>query len=285
MIIYVATNKINGKKYVGQTIGKINKRKWHHIGDAMRRNSQRAFHRAIRKYGEANFDWEVIERCKTIEELNGKERFYIKKLNTFYRDPKCWGYNLTIGGDGACGFKHKNVRRGSDNPMYGRVVSEETRVRIREAKRGCVGHPHTQEAKNKISSAHKGKKLSEEHRKKLSLAKLGKPGRPHSDAERKAASVRMTGNKLSKETKEKLRICNLGRKASEETRAKMSKALKGKGVKPVRCIELNLDFESVTQAALYFDANPGAITRVANGTRKTFRGYGFCYIKTLRRDN
>ena len=33
------------------------------------------------------------------------------------------------------------------------------------------GGPHTEEAKKKISEAHKGRKLSEEHRKKLSIAK------------------------------------------------------------------------------------------------------------------
>ena len=49
--------------------------------------------------GVENFSFEVIEEC-SIEELNEKEQFYIKKYNSYIDFPNSNGYNLTLGGDG-----------------------------------------------------------------------------------------------------------------------------------------------------------------------------------------
>lgn len=58
-IIYVATNRLNGKCYVGQTWQPFRRRKNGHRQDA-EKGSPRAFQRAIRKYGFAAFDWQVV---------------------------------------------------------------------------------------------------------------------------------------------------------------------------------------------------------------------------------
>lgn len=54
------------------------------------------FKKALRKYGEENFKWEVIIQCSSLTECQEKEKYYIKKYNTI----SPYGYNLTEGGNG-----------------------------------------------------------------------------------------------------------------------------------------------------------------------------------------
>ena len=99
MIIYIATNKINGKSYIGQTINSLKQRKKRHLWDASNKRTIIYFHKALRKYGFNNFNWKIICKCNDIKSLNKLEAYYIKLYNTFKN-----GYNLTIGGTGT-GFK------------------------------------------------------------------------------------------------------------------------------------------------------------------------------------
>ena len=50
--------------------------------------------KTINKYGHENFTIEEIEKCNSIDELNLREQFWIKELNTLAPN----GYNLTTGG-------------------------------------------------------------------------------------------------------------------------------------------------------------------------------------------
>lgn len=88
--IYLVTNKVNNKKYVGQTRYSPEFRWKQHIY----KNDGSYFHNAIQKYGPDNFKLETLEECD-INLLDEKEIFYISKYDTFDN-----GYNLTIGGDG-----------------------------------------------------------------------------------------------------------------------------------------------------------------------------------------
>lgn len=94
MIIYKATNKINGKSYIGQTIKNLEKRKRLHCNSAKRKNNN-PFHCAIRKYGIENFEWEEIAWANTIEKLNE----YEIRMIDFYNSKAPNGYNLTDGGE------------------------------------------------------------------------------------------------------------------------------------------------------------------------------------------
>lgn len=94
--IYKATNKINGKSYIGQSID-FEHRKHTHIH---RRDKycdpNSLFHKALDKYGEENFEWEILAEIPGKEFANAFEREMIRKYNTY----KPNGYNLTKGGDG-----------------------------------------------------------------------------------------------------------------------------------------------------------------------------------------
>lgn len=96
-IIYKATNKKNGKIYIGQTTQTLNMRKKSHLlHSASTTKRKYAFQSALHKYGEASFTWEVIDTAESEEELNIKEMYWIAHFNT-YRSPKN-GYNQTPGG-------------------------------------------------------------------------------------------------------------------------------------------------------------------------------------------
>jgi len=76
-IIYCATNIINNKKYIGQTIRSLDKRIKEHIGHANKDNKY-AFHLAINKYGIDKFEWEEIDVADNQEELDEKELYWIE---------------------------------------------------------------------------------------------------------------------------------------------------------------------------------------------------------------
>ena len=64
----------------------------------------------------------------------------------------------------------KDRYTGENNPMYGKKHSDETLRKMREAKKNM-----SEETKEKMRVAKKGKCLSEEHKKKIREAKKGKP--------------------------------------------------------------------------------------------------------------
>ena len=143
--IYLRTNKINGKKYVGQATNlEVRQKTWksknHYAG--------KAIYNARNKYGIDNFGFEILKECDD-DELDYWEMYYIKELNT--KVP--YGYNMTDGGEASW--------------VKGKHLSEEWKRKIGE---GNKGKKRSTEAKRKWSEAHKGKHLSEEHKKKISIS-------------------------------------------------------------------------------------------------------------------
>ncbi len=97
-LVYMATNLVNGKRYIGITIGYLCHRKAKHINNARHgREKGMAIVKAIRKYGEDMFRFRVIKKTETYSEAKMEERRLIALLK-----PE---YNLTKGGDGCEGFK------------------------------------------------------------------------------------------------------------------------------------------------------------------------------------
>ena len=125
MLIYKVENLINGSCYIGQTVKSLEKRKLQHLCD-VRNDSSYYLHRAIRKYGNENFKWSILCECLSKDDLNEREIYYIKELNT--QRPN--GYNLTLGGEGNLGWcptedTRKNISESNKN--YWLNVSDEYR--------------------------------------------------------------------------------------------------------------------------------------------------------------
>lgn len=87
--------------YIGQTVKSIEQRFRGHIS-AANKGSNTKIARAIRKYGKENFVVEMIDSAKNKEELNEKERFWIR----FFNADKI-GYNMTAGGESANTYENK----------------------------------------------------------------------------------------------------------------------------------------------------------------------------------
>ena len=93
--IYVITNDINGKQYVGKTNSSIEERFKKHISDSKKQHCEkRPLYTAMNKYGVEHFSIEVLEECN-VEDSSEKEMYWIQQLET-YGDT---GYNATLGGD------------------------------------------------------------------------------------------------------------------------------------------------------------------------------------------
>ncbi len=186
MIIYKTTNLVNGKIYVGQSINPTN----NYLGSGC------LLHKAIKKYNKKNFKRETLEECSTIEELNKKEDYWIKKLKSKNKDI---GYNIKDGG------------------LNG-LHSDETKKKIKKARQL---QKFSEETRKKMSKAGKGRKKSEEHKRKIGEANKGKV---YSIEIRKIMSEKkkellkdktkhpMFGKKHSEESKQKMRDARLGKK-------------------------------------------------------------------------
>jgi group I intron endonuclease len=133
MIIYKVTNTTNGKVYIGKTSQTVEKRQWEHCNRA-KLGWEQVLYRAIRKYGEEAFTWEVIDSSDNENEIDEKETYWIKHHNSYIGNPNHNGYNMTTGGEGTSGYKFTEEQRkarseqysGEGNPMYGRKFTEET---------------------------------------------------------------------------------------------------------------------------------------------------------------
>lgn len=93
-IIYKATNKINGKAYIGQTLYKINHRRSGHYTEARNVNDNNYFHNALKKYKKIDWKWSVLYKNISINQLNNMEVWCIANYDTFNS-----GYNSTSGGE------------------------------------------------------------------------------------------------------------------------------------------------------------------------------------------
>lgn len=94
--IYVITNKINNKQYVGKTLQSVKERFSEHLYRLKYgKHNHLPLYAAFVKYGIDNFIIEEKEEV-TVEQLDVQESFWIKELNTLAPN----GYNLTLGGEG-----------------------------------------------------------------------------------------------------------------------------------------------------------------------------------------
>jgi group I intron endonuclease len=185
--IYIITNKLNGKQYVGQS-KRMTKRFWRHKDAAKTQNPREAFylHKAIAKHGVENFAFQILLYADGIEYLNLMEQRIIAGYNTM----SPFGYNLDSGG-GVCKQLSETTKqkiatklKGRPCPTRGRPMSAETREKISLAMRGRqqtqahtensvkarAGFKHSEETIAKFKAVDRAYASTPEHKAKLKAA-------------------------------------------------------------------------------------------------------------------
>lgn len=147
--IYITTNLINGKRYIGQHYGEI---------EDSYMGSGNILKKAIKKYGKDNFKKEILEICTSYEQMNNAERKWISYYNAVYSNKF---YNVAEGGfnsNPCAGMTERarlNRRRklskaatgeknhffgqhflGKDHPMYGKHHTKQSKKKMSDAKKG-----------------------------------------------------------------------------------------------------------------------------------------------------
>ena len=260
--IYVRTNLVNGKQYVGQTNDfKQREKDWKTVslyaGDLI--------NKARKKYGLENWKVDILRECETQEELNKWEMYYIKSLNT--KKPN--GYNLTDGGGGLSGliFTDEHKRKLSES-RKGKSLSKETRRKISEANIGKRGY-------------WKDKTFSEEHKRKLSEnSSRYFLGKHHTEKSKSIMSQKAVGNKrclgriLSEETKNKISEAEKGKVITDETKVKMSLAHGGGTVYQYTLDGILVNtFSTASEAAKKLSIDLSCICDCCRGKLQTYKGY------------
>jgi hypothetical protein len=178
-------------RYIGKT-NDFTRRKWQHRYYAVNKHGQTYKDRWLRNIFSKGLTpiFQIIDEVP-VESWQEYEKYYIE---IFRQYEKSFGYlitNLTDGGEGMCGHTIPRTQQHIEN--------------LRRARKG-KGHPISEETKQKISLANKGKTRTSETRKKI-----GEVSR---------------GRKISEETRAKLRAAVARRIASPDFYERWSKKMK-----------------------------------------------------------
>jgi len=218
MRVYLVTNKVNGKVYVGQTTKTITKRLEEHVYKAISMNADEHLHKAIRKYGPEEFSIELVRECQTKWSLNMLERKYVFEYKSWQPE---FGYNKTFGGDAVP--LTEEGRKKISQANKGRKLTEEDKEKKRQAAKNRP--PISEETRAKMRESHKVRApVSEETKRKQSEAHLKRY--QENPQLRLDCADRMKVRVVSEETKKKISVGNTGkrRKLSDKTRKKMSES-------------------------------------------------------------
>jgi group I intron endonuclease len=155
--VYLVTNTLNGKQYVGQTITKHSRKGHGH-----------ALADAYKKYGHKSFNYETL--CGGVDKpltLDFMEQFWINVMGSLAPN----GYNLEQGGR-----RYKTV---SHKPQLGIPHTEETKAKMSEGQKRYLagidvhfnaGRVISEETRAKMSAARIGRKQSDKDKQKISEA-------------------------------------------------------------------------------------------------------------------
>lgn len=184
-VVYIHTFP-NGKKYVG-----ISKNIQCRFRNGRGYEKQPIMWSAIKKFGWENVNTEIV--FEGLSEQAAKQA-EIELISRFKTADRAYGYNQTLGGEGA----------------NGRPVSEKNKRAIGE----------------RMSKVHKGVPLSEEHKQKISASLKGRPKEYSEDGHRRIIQSNMTRScsietreKMSRNTKAAMAQKNMGEYLSEKWQA------------------------------------------------------------------
>lgn len=230
--VYLTTNLINGKQYIGDhTTDNI---------DDGYLGSGKYFLRALKHFQKEKFNRQILEFFESKEDAFAAQEKYICMYNTLSPN----GYNISPkGGLHVKGCHSDDTRKLMSQKQQGKKLSEKHINNLKKAwEKRKIEKPVSEETKEKISKGNKNKIVSKEAREKISNS-LKNHIVEHSTKikisnKNKGKESPMKGKKHSIETKLKIKD-NLpdksgeknpffGKSHSVETKIKIQKKLQGK---------------------------------------------------------
>lgn len=130
--VYMTTNRVNGKIYIGQ----------HKGNNKYYKGGGKVLKQAFKKHGWDNFECLILEQCDDQKSLDEAEIYWIKFYNSTDRRV---GYNIAEGGN-------KIVVPKEYHPNWGKSLKESTKEKISQS---LMGHKLSQETRDKISKTAK----------------------------------------------------------------------------------------------------------------------------------
>lgn len=253
--VYMATNTVNGKRYIGATAKGFGARKRRHL---FRRTVDRScprFYDAINKYGEGAFEWKILRTFKSAHCAFTFERIAIHILK-----PE---YNVTGGGTGVLGL-----------PAWNRtsVICLEDGIVYTSMANAAAAYDASG---GDLSEICNGNRFSVKGR------HFSRFSKPMSEAERKAEIRRMDMDKIGLRRRRGGNGLTRYYRGVEAGRDKKGRRATGpmKNSRAIICLDTGEIFESINAAGRYFDLNSSAICGACSGHqgRKTAGGYRFSY--------
>lgn len=122
--VYYATNKDNGKTYIGQSKYGLAVSKARHKRKSLILNKKSPFYEEIRQIGFDAFEWGILKECSSKEEAEIFERKHIENIGL----KNC--YNTHIGGKKGFDLNDETKailsrqKLGNKNPMYGKDLTK-----------------------------------------------------------------------------------------------------------------------------------------------------------------
>lgn len=180
-VVYVITNHVNGKIYVGQTTKTA---EWRFGKHCLHSQTKSRINAAILKYGKEFFSVRTLCFASSRKELDELEIHYIKCLDAL--NPAI-GYNVSPGGIGKR-IQSKEAAAKAAAKLRGRTVPAHQVERMAATKRNRPRTEAEQAVLDRMRAINTGGRHSAEAREKMSRAALGRKMPPCTDERRKKLS-------------------------------------------------------------------------------------------------
>lgn len=272
--VYMHECTVNGKRYIGWTSKSIEVRWVLHVRSSRVAKPRYPFARAIREHGTDAWHHVLLETFDTPSEARSAEVKWIAALETNMVKGG-WGYNLTDGGEGITGYRHTNeTKQAMSCAKKGRRLSPATRLKVSAGLKLAYERDPLMAAR--VSESSRGRRHSAETKKKMSKVQRANP----SMKGRTGALHPTFGRTHTDAARHAISCAKKGIKHSEETRQRMSVA---HAVPVFRCdLEGNVvqRYENVSDVAVD-GFSPQQAARAARGQTKggVHRGFIWRRIK------